>query len=66
MPLEPIHQLLLRANRTEHDPGHRWIRNRIVAFAEERDRAGAPVGRASRGLPDRQSLVDHALVELGV
>ncbi len=66
MPLEPIHQLLLWANRAEHDPGHRWIHNRIVAFAEERDGAGTPVGPASRGLPDRQPLVDLALVELGV
>ena len=66
MSLEPIHQLLLWANRAEHDPGHRWIRNRIVAFAEERDAAGAPVHQASRLLADRQPLVDHALVELGV
>ena len=37
MPLEPIHQLLVWSARSEHDPAHRWIRNRIVAFAEERD-----------------------------
>ncbi len=39
MPLEPIHQLLLWANRAEHDPGHQWLRQRIVAFAVERDEA---------------------------
>ena len=66
MPLEPIHQLLLWADRAGHDPGHRWIRNRIVAFAEERDRPG-PSGRPrTAGYTDRQPLVDHALVDLGV
>ncbi len=65
MPLEPIHQLLLWSHRTEHDPGHRWIRNRIVAFAEDRDAAGPSAGPARR-LPDGQPVVDHALVDLGV
>jgi DNA-binding transcriptional LysR family regulator len=47
MPLEPIHQLLLWAHRAEHDPGHRWLRNRIVEFAGERDRTAPRLRSAS-------------------
>jgi DNA-binding transcriptional LysR family regulator len=37
IPLQPIHQLMLWANRTGHDPGHQWLRQRIAGFAHERD-----------------------------
>jgi DNA-binding transcriptional LysR family regulator len=37
MPLQPIHQLMLWANRSEHDPGHQWLRQRLTAFADQRD-----------------------------
>jgi DNA-binding transcriptional LysR family regulator len=37
MPLQPINQLMVWTTRVESDPGHQWLRHRIVAFAEERD-----------------------------
>ena len=37
MPLQPIHQLMLWANRSEHHPAHQWLQRRIGAFAEARD-----------------------------
>ena len=43
IPHGPIHQMPLRANRSEHDPAHRWLRQRIVAFAADRDRSRPPV-----------------------
>jgi DNA-binding transcriptional LysR family regulator len=35
MPLEPIHQLMLWTSRAEPDPGHRWLRQQILAQASE-------------------------------
>jgi DNA-binding transcriptional LysR family regulator len=43
MPLQPIHQLMLWADRAEHDPGHQWLRRRIAGFADERDEVRPPV-----------------------
>jgi DNA-binding transcriptional LysR family regulator len=35
MPLQPIHQLMLWTTRSENDPGHRWLRRRLVTLAHE-------------------------------
>ncbi|MBS1891593.1 MAG: LysR family transcriptional regulator [Actinobacteria bacterium] len=35
MSLRPIHQLMLWAPRSEDDPGHRWLRQRLIAMADE-------------------------------
>jgi DNA-binding transcriptional LysR family regulator len=35
MQLRPIHQLMLWTSRSEDDPGHRWLRRRLVTLAQE-------------------------------
>lgn len=35
MHLQPIHQLMLWAPRSEDDAGHRWLRRRLVTLAHE-------------------------------
>lgn len=35
MQLQPIHQLMLWAPRSDDDPGHRWLRRRLVMLANE-------------------------------
>jgi DNA-binding transcriptional LysR family regulator len=35
MQLQPIHQLMLWTPRSENDPGHRWLRRRLVTLAHE-------------------------------
>lgn len=37
MPLQPINQLMLWTSRADNDPGHQWLRRRILAFATELD-----------------------------
>jgi len=43
VPLQPIHQLMLWAQRSEHDPAHQWLRQRLTALADERDDVARPV-----------------------
>jgi len=35
MQLQPIHQLMLWTTRSEDDPGHRWLRRRLITLAHE-------------------------------
>lgn len=35
MQLQPIHQLMLWTPRSVDDPGHRWLRRRLVSLANE-------------------------------
>jgi hypothetical protein len=35
MQLQPIHQLMLWTPRSEDDPGHRWLRRRLITLAQE-------------------------------
>ncbi len=32
---QPIRQLMLSTARSENDPGHRWLRRRLVTLAQE-------------------------------
>ena len=37
MPLQPLNQLLLWGGRSDHDPGHQWLRRRFISIATELD-----------------------------
>ena len=37
MPLQPIHLLMLWTNSAETDPGHTWLRRRILSLVAELD-----------------------------
>jgi DNA-binding transcriptional LysR family regulator len=42
MPLQPIHLLMLWTSSAETDPGHSWLRRRILSLAAELDGATGP------------------------
>jgi DNA-binding transcriptional LysR family regulator len=45
MQLQPINQLMLWRSHAEADPGHRWLRSRVLAFAEELELFGGHPAR---------------------
>jgi hypothetical protein len=47
MPLQPIHLLMLWTSSAETDPGHTWLRRRILTLVAELDRATGETRRAS-------------------
>ena len=42
MPLQPIHLLMLWTSSAETDPGHSWLRRRILSLIAELDGATGP------------------------
>jgi DNA-binding transcriptional LysR family regulator len=60
MPLQPTHQLMLWISSAETDPGHSWLRRRIVSLVAELDettglqrKAGAPSRSSGRPIPEQ-------------
>jgi DNA-binding transcriptional LysR family regulator len=53
MPLQPTHQLMLWTSSAETDPGHTWLRRRIVSLVAELDETTGPQRKA--GAPSRSS-----------
>ena len=45
MPLQPIHLLMLWTSSAETDPGHSWLRRRILSLSAELDGAAGPTCR---------------------
>ncbi len=42
MPLQPIHLLMLWTSSADADPGHSWLRRRILSLIAELDGATGP------------------------
>ena len=59
MSLQPINQLMLWATRAEADPGHRWLRGRVLALAQELQQA-TPVRPPASGRDGRTRDKRHA------
>ena len=50
MPLQPIHLLMLWTSSAETDPGHNWLRRRILSLVAELDGQLAHSGRSAPAL----------------
>jgi DNA-binding transcriptional LysR family regulator len=57
MPLQPIHLLMLWTSSAETDPGHSWLRRRILSLVAELD--GATGAQRSLGTSTRLEVCDQ-------
>ena len=60
MPLQPIHLLMLWTSSAETDPGHTWLRRRILSLVAELD--GTTGAQRSLGTSSRLEDCDQPAV----